>query len=137
MPRVLSILLYFLQLTVISGAMIGWTVALVRRSRGRPIYPYQPRHPVPWGLLDLGMIAFVALSAMVIAVAFVGSLLGIRVGAGLSEMEPHQVALMMLTDSVVSLTVLVTALVWLRWRVHAKWPALAAPSRPAARWPRS
>jgi membrane protease YdiL (CAAX protease family) len=119
MPAAVAFIVVGVELMVIGACAVGWIRAVKRRSQGQPIYPYQPRLPVPWGLLDLGMVALTALTAMVIGVAIISGLLGIDLGASLAKIEPRGRAILMLTDSTISFTVLVASLLWLRWRVHA------------------
>ncbi len=119
MPSAVAFIVVAVELMVIGACAVGWIRAVKRRSQGQPIYPFQSRLPVPWGLLDLAVVALTALTAMVIGVAIISGLLGIDIGAGLAKIEPRARAILMLTDSTISFAVLVVSLLWLRWRVHA------------------
>jgi membrane protease YdiL (CAAX protease family) len=119
MPTAVWLVLTAFQLIVITGSMIGWAFALARVSSRRPIYPYRPRRPVPWGLLDLGVVAFASLSTSVMAYIIAASLMGVRPGADMAELSPWQFGGLVVSGSIASLAVLGLVLVWLRWRVHA------------------
>ncbi len=40
-----------------------WVTAVVRWRHRRPVLPYQPRRPVPWGIVDLAMVLLFFLAA--------------------------------------------------------------------------
>ena len=119
MPRGILILVVAVELAVFMGSMIAWSFALARKSRGQPFYPYESRRPVPWGLSDLALLAFVALTATVIVSTIARSFLATGADATLTDMKSHTFALLILADSTVSLTVIGAAILFLSWRVGA------------------
>lgn len=46
-------------LAIIIGFFVCWFLAIVRLSRGQPLLAYEPRRPVPWGLIDLILVVVV------------------------------------------------------------------------------
>jgi membrane protease YdiL (CAAX protease family) len=106
---------------IVFGSVIGWGFVLVRSVRGEPACRYEPRRPVPWGLLDLGVIVFASFTVMIIAYALVSGLLGVRLGAPPADVPPRILASLMLCDSTASLVMIALACAYLYHRVRAGW----------------
>ncbi|MEN6451159.1 MAG: CPBP family glutamic-type intramembrane protease [Thermoguttaceae bacterium] len=60
-PAVLLIVMLFYAVVglALAACIAVWTIAITRWRRRLPVLPYQPRRPVPWRGLDVGVIVLV------------------------------------------------------------------------------
>jgi len=110
----------FAQWVIISGSVIAWVLAIGRCARGEPLYRFQPRQAVPWGLVDLAVVAVISLGFGSIAVLAVQAFRGIAPGTPFAKLEPDDMAAVMLASSTASIAVFAAVLAWLVIRVGAK-----------------
>ncbi|MCD4727607.1 MAG: CPBP family intramembrane metalloprotease [Pirellulales bacterium] len=53
-----------------------WAAAFAKWRQRRPVIPYQPRRPVPWGALDLSFVMLIFLAAQACVLFFAAKYLG-------------------------------------------------------------
>lgn len=108
-------------LFVLAGSLWAWGGAILRVCGRRPLLPYEPRQPVPWGLFDL-LLAFLALVLFWgLAVVFLRGFLGVDVNLQSHEMQPETHAIVILASSLATLVTAVVSLFLVRFRTGANW----------------
>lgn len=70
-PLPLAVVLFL----AMGGSLLLWVGIAVRRSRGQPIVPFEPRRPVPWGAVHLAivLIIFIVLQILGAGVAMLAA----------------------------------------------------------------
>lgn len=85
----------------------GWANALIRRLRGEPLLPLEPRQPAPWTLLDLLVVLGAFVLIQVAAALAVRAALGGEIS--LENAGPRQLAALVLAQGVANLATLAVA----------------------------
>ncbi len=104
----------------LAGSLTAWVLAIARLVRGKPLLPYEPRQPVPWGLVDLGLILLVLMGVVGSGLALARREWQIPVAAEMDELEPQQQAIVFVAFSMSTLIATAFCFVLLAWRVRAR-----------------
>ncbi len=92
-------LLGLVALGVIAGFFVCWILAFIKLFRRQPFLPYEPRRPVPWGLVDLGLVIVVLLLAAVSSSYLLKSQFGPEAGTENQPFTLQQNMLIILADT--------------------------------------
>ena len=109
-------LLGLVALGVIAGFFVCWILAFIKLFRRQPFLPYEPRRPVPWGLVDLGLVIVVLLLAAVSSSYLLKSQFGPEGGTENQPFTLQQNMLIILADTAmkVAAMAIVTPIMMLR-----------------------
>lgn len=122
-------------LVVLLLSAMAWIVAMRRLSNGKPLLPYEPRRPVTWGLIDLGIAFLILFGTQSAAVGAVCYFYDIELGSSLdpSSLDPSSLAPILLAGTLASLTAAIFTLFFVMLRSRAKWSDLGFDFRSASR----
>ncbi len=107
-----------LLILVLYGSVRVWLEAIRKRKSGQRIWDYQPRMPVPWGLIDVMVVGMVLLLVPGIGMIAAQSLGWISKGLS-SDSTPDQQAAALFVSSIATLIALPVGLFVLRTRSGA------------------
>jgi membrane protease YdiL (CAAX protease family) len=109
-------------LAIILGFFVCWGFAAVKLFRGQPLLAYEPRRPVPWGLIDLVLMVLVLVLLMYASAHFLKGQFVRGEGAERPPMTLQQNMLLIWADTAmkVGTMLIVTPIIMLRtgctWR---------------------
>jgi membrane protease YdiL (CAAX protease family) len=109
-------LIGLVAIAVIAGFFVCWILAIIKLLRRQPLLPYEPRRPVPWGLVDLGLVVVVLVLAAVGSSYLLKSQFGPGAGTENQPFTLQQNMLIILADTAmkVAAMAIVTPIMMLR-----------------------
>ena len=118
---------HFLEIVgnpIFVGGLIAWIWLVVRAWRGRPILPYEPRRPVPWGGIDLAVVvaAMIFLQGLCLGLAVKWS--GIELPNNWNDLDSNARFVVLSGNLVANALTLVVAVLILFWQTAAEWSDL-------------
>ena len=125
---------HFLEIVgnpIFVGGLIAWIWLAVRAWRGRPILPYEPRRPVPWGGIDLAVVvaAMIFLQGLCLGLAVKWS--GIELPNNWSDLDANARFVVLTGNLVANALTLVAAVLILFWQTAVEWSDLGVDLRRA------
>jgi membrane protease YdiL (CAAX protease family) len=105
---------------VLALGLWGWANALRRLAAGRPILEFEPREPVPWGLVDVLFTAVTLLLTQVLVQVALWQLFDLRPVQPSDKMPPLARAVLVLGMGLAQIATAVLSLVFLRWSARAR-----------------
>ncbi len=115
-------LIGLVALVVILSFFVLWGLAFVKLVRGQPLLAYEPRRPVPWGLVDLGLVVIILLLTILASSYLLKGQFGKGAGTENQPFTLQQNMLIILADTAMKVAVMliVTPIIMLRtgctWR---------------------
>src|SRR5205823_4065444 len=115
-------LIFLVALVVILSFFVLWGLAFVKLVRGQPLLAYEPRRPVPWGLVDLGLVVIILFLTVIASSYLLKGQFGKGAGTENQPFTLQQNMLIILADTAMKVTVMliVTPIIMLRtgctWR---------------------
>ncbi|MCE9529135.1 MAG: CPBP family intramembrane metalloprotease [Planctomycetales bacterium] len=91
-------LILLAALAVILGFFVCWGLAIAKLVRRQPLLPYEPRRPVPWGLIDLVLVVLVLFGFAQLSVYLLHGLFGLGDGAVKQPLSLQQNMLLIWAD---------------------------------------
>ncbi len=86
-------------MVLLYGSARLWVYSVDRWVRGEAVVPFEPRRPVPWGLIDLLLMFLLTILFVTLAQRLAVAYGKIPLDAGLAAFKPHELALLMLASS--------------------------------------
>ena len=114
--------IFLIALIVILSFFVLWGVAFVKLVRGQPLLAYEPRRPVPWGLVDLALVVLILVLTIKASSYLLKGQFGPAAGTENQPFTLHQNMLIILADTAMKVAVMliVTPIIMLRtgctWR---------------------
>lgn len=107
-------------LGIFALGITNWIRALVGMGRGKPMVPWEPRRPVPWGFFDLLIAMALVIGAAIISAKAFQVIGWLPARFDVAKATPHQTALLLLADGGSRLLVMPLLLWLIAWRTGAK-----------------
>lgn len=110
-----------LVVILVVASIVAWCIFIARRSRSGTPLRYEPRRPIPWGLVDLGLAMVLVIMSSLISGELLIEFGVVQRGQRLEDMSPENAAIMLLTSSVAILAgvVFTLGMIWLKNRPTA------------------
>ncbi len=126
-------LILLAALLTLLGFCVCWGLAIAKLVRRQPLLAYEPRRPVPWGLIDLGLVVLVFLLGIVVSGYLLKDVLEARAG----ELEPaialrHNM-LIMVADTATKVAIMLIVTSFIMLRTGCTWRDWGVVSKEAAR----
>jgi membrane protease YdiL (CAAX protease family) len=99
--------------------LVTWSILFFRRRPGQPWVAYEPRRPVPWGLVDVLLAVGLLIVCSSVALALAGVPPQEQTRSGPPALEPDLQASAIYSQAAVSLAVICLSAVAILWRHRA------------------
>lgn len=119
MEKLLSATFGAVTLTLLYGTVRLWFHAIERWRRGEIIVPFEPRRPVPWGLIDLLLIFLLVIALVAGAQRAVIDWWHVEPASDVAEWTTEQFAAIALAGSLATLVASIVSLVLVQLRTAA------------------
>jgi CAAX amino terminal protease family. len=114
-------LIGLVALIVILSFFVLWGVAFVKLFRRRPLLAYEPRRPVPWGLIDLVLVVLVLFVFAQLSVHFLHGQFGLGEGAAKKPLSLQQNMLLIWADIAMKVGAMLVAAPIIMLRTGCTW----------------
>src|SRR5436190_13365551 len=106
---IVTALIGFVGLIVILSFFVLWVLAIIKLVYGQPLLAYEPRRPVPWGLVDLFFVVILLVLTAEVSVYLLRGHFGRPAGAEPAPLTLDQSMLMILADSAIKIVTMLIA----------------------------
>jgi membrane protease YdiL (CAAX protease family) len=125
-------MLYFANafvILVLALGLWGWASALRRLARGHPILEFEPREPVPWGLVDVLFTAVTLLLAQMAAYVVLWQVFDLGPLQDSDKMTPQARVVLVLAMGVAQVGTAAISFLFLGWSARARLPDFGMDAR--------
>jgi membrane protease YdiL (CAAX protease family) len=126
-------LIGLVALVVILSFFVLWGVAFVKLFRRQPLLAYEPRRPVPWGLVDLGLVVIILFLAALASSHLLKGQFGPGAGTEKQPFTLQQNMLIILADAGMKVAVMLIVTPIIMLRTGCTWRDLGIVPRQAGR----